>query len=95
MKRVVARNGVGKEGNAPLILDNNHGDVATVQQHLLDHSGASSVAVGGFGDVLQHHVDKVVEAGEGAFKLLIQGHEDPHLFADGLVDRLEGKYGIH
>ena len=43
------------------------------------------------GDVLEDHVDVVVEAEESARKLALRLHHDPDLGPDRLVDQLEGE----
>ena len=46
-------------------------------------------------DVLEDHVDVIVEASESADNLLVTFHDDPDSRADALVDQFEWQYSLH
>lgn len=67
---------------------NQHADIIAVEQDLGKLCVVSGVVE--FRHVLQHHVDVVVKAQEGAAELLIALHDDPYPRSDTLVDEFEG-----
>ena len=63
-----------------------HRDVVAVEEDLVELGDPPSLGRGlVLGDVLEHHVDEVVEAEEGAHDLLVVLHDDVDARADRLV----------
>lgn len=66
-----------------------HGNVVPVEQDLVELGDASPLRGGlVLGDVLEEHVDKVIEAQQCAHYLLVILHDDVDAGADALVHQL-------
>ena len=66
-----------------------HCDVVSVEQDLVQLCDPPPLRRGlELGDVLQDHVDEVVEAQEGPDQLLVVLHHDVDAGANGLVNKL-------
>jgi hypothetical protein len=63
-----------------------------VEEQTLSLSALPLVALGpDLGDVLQDHVEEVVEAAKGAGKLTLALHDDPEFASNALIEEGEGK----
>ena len=73
-----------------------HRDVVSVEEDLVELGDPPSLGRGlVLGDVLEHHVDEVVEAEEGAHDLLVVLHDDVDARPDRLVHQLCSRSKIH
>ena len=73
-----------------------HRDVVAVEEDLVELGDPPALRRGlVLGDVLQHHVDEVVEAEEAAYDLLVVLHYDVDPRADRLVDQFWKSVYVH
>ena len=72
-----------------------HRDVVAVEEDLVELGDPPALWRGlVLGDVLEHHVDKVVEAEQGAHDLLVVLHYDVDARADRLVHQFWREVGL-
>merc|ERR1719474_302710 len=72
-----------------------HSDIVPIQQDLVQpgHPAALAGALV-LHHIVQHHVDEVIEAKQGAHNLLVVLHDYVYPGADGLVHQFKGQKGV-